>query len=665
MTLSTDLDDGRPWVRRIVSLAILLGVLGGGAYAAYYFGFRDDTPAAAVATTTDATVTKGQLLSSFTTNGTAASTLTTKLTFQASGQVKTISVAVGDKVTAGQELGRLDDRDASRKLESSRSSLVVAQIKLQQLMEPPKAADVASAQQSVSSALGQVASAQAQVASTQANVVKATAGPADADVLNANAAVSSAEIALTTSNNQIDSTWTGLLGAQRNYCVLPAILVDVCYSQDIPLADLKIASLNAELRNPPGSASQGNAIASAVTSLFAANTAYLNAKNAIVTAQNNIDTAKAKRTALYAAISASDLAQLQASVTTAQAGLVTAQAGLVTAQAKLDQVNAGTIATDIALQSESVKQSQISLQQQQDAYDALVLRAPYAGAVGAVAINVGDQVGASTAAITLTNPDGVRIDLTVSETDLSNLKPGQYGVATFDALAGNFYLLKITGVSTTPTVTQGIVTYPVQAQILRGPDLAANAAGLQQVSSVLTTAGGGSARTASANVAGGAGAAGGFQGAAGAGAAAAQGGAQRTPAANRTPGAAAAGRTPGAGGGAGLLAQIANAPLPSPGMTASVTVVLSVTDDALLLPTTAIKRSGRTSVVNLKLPDGTLEQRTVTTGGTDSTNTAILSGLVEGDVVQIGTTAVAPGATASRTAAPAGGRQPTPAGGVR
>ena len=100
-------------------------------------------------------------------------------------------------------------------------------------------------------------------------------------------------------------------------------------------------------------------------------------------------------------------------------------------------------------------------------------------------------------------------------------------------------------------------------------------------------------------------------------------------------------------------------------MTASVTVVLSVTDDALLLPTTAIKRSGRTSVVNLKFPDGTLEQRTVTTGGTDSTNTAILTGLVEGDVVQIGTTTVASAATASRTAAPAGGRQPTPAGGVR
>lgn len=642
MTPSTDFDDGRPWLRRIISLAVLLGVLGGGAYAAYYFGFRDDSPAKAAATTSEATVTRGQIVNSFTTTGTAASTLTTKLTFQASGQVKTIGVVVGDKVTAGQELARLDDRDASRKLESSRSSLAVAQIKLQQLTDPPKAADVAGAQQSVASALGQLASA-------QANLDKATRGPSDIDVLTAESAITTAQNSLASANTQVDTAWNGLIGAQRSYCVLPAILVNPCYGQDIPLSDVTISGLTASLRNPPGSTAQGNAIVSAITSLFSANTSYLNSKNATVTAQNNIETAKAKKQALYDAPATSDLAQLNASVTTAQAGLVTAQA-------KLDQVNAGATGSDIALQSESVKQSQISLQQQQDAYDSLVLRAPYAGTVGAVAINVGDQAGLSTAAVTLTNPEGVRVDLTVSETDLSSIKQGQYGVATFDSLAGNFYLLKITGVSTTPTVTQGIVTYPVQAQILRGPDLAANAAGLQQVAAALTTLGGGITRAAGANAAGGAGQ-GGFQGGAGA-----QGGAQRTPGA-------AAGRTPGAGAqgaaGGGILASIANAPLPSPGMSASVTVVLSVTQDALLLPTAAIKRSGRTSVVSLKLPDGTIEQRTVTTGGTDSTNTAILTGLVEGDVVQIGGTTAS--ATAGRTATPAaaGGRQPTPAGGVR
>lgn len=648
MTLSTDYDDGRPWLRRIISLAVLLGVLGGGAYAAYYFGFRDDSPAKTAATTSEATVTKGQIVSSLTTTGTAASTLTTKLTFQASGQVKTIGVVVGDKVAAGQELARLDDRDASRKLESSRSSLTVAQIKLQQLLDPPKAADVASALQSVASAIGQLTSA-------QANLDKATRGPSDSDALTADAAVTTAQNSLVSANAQVDTSWNALIGAQRSYCLLAGILVDVCYAQDIPLSDVKNAALTAELRNPPGSASQGTAIISGINSLFSANNAYSNAKNGVVTAQNNIETAKAKKQALYDPPTTSDLAQLNASVTTAQAGLVTAQA-------RLDQLNAGATSAEIALQSESVKQSQISLQQQQDAYDSLVLRAPYAGTVGAVAINVGDQVGASTAAVTLANPEGVRVDLTVSETDLSSIKQGQYGVATFDSLAGNFYLLKITGVSSTPTFTQGVVTYPVQAQILRGADLAANAAGLQQVAAAFASLGAGTTRTtgAGAGQQGGTGAApaGGVQGGAGA-----QGGAQRTP------GAAAAGRTPGAGGqggaGAGLLASIANAPLPSPGMTASVTVVLSVTQDALLLPTGAIKRSGRTSVVSIKLPDGTFEQRTVTTGGTDSTNTSVLTGLVEGDVVQIGGTTSGAAAGRTPTAAAAGARQPTPAGGVR
>jgi len=648
MTLSTDYDDGRPWLRRIISFAVVLGVLGGAAYAAYYFGFRDDSPAKTAATISEATVTKGQIVSSLTTTGTAASTLTTKLTFQASGQVKTIGVVVGDKVTAGQELARLDDRDASRKLESSRSSLTVAQIKLQQLLDPPKAADVASAQQSVASAVGQLTSA-------EANLDKATRGPSSSDALAADAAVTTAQNSLGSANAQVDTSWNSLISAQRSYCLLAAILTDVCYAQDIPLSDLKIAALTAELRNPPGSTAQGTAIISGINSLFAANNGYSNAKNGVVTAQNNIETAKAKKQALYDPPTTSDLAQLNASVTTAQAGLVTAHA-------RLDQVNAGATPAEIALQSESVKQSRISLQQQQDAYDSLVLRAPYSGTVGAVAINVGDQVGTSTAAVTLTNPEGVRVDLTVSESDLNSIKQGQYGIATFDSLAGNFYLLKITGVSSTPTVTQGVVTYPVQAQILRGADLAANAAGLQQVAAAFTSLGAGTTRPtgAAAGQQGGTGTvpAGGVQGGAGA-----QGGAQRTP------GAAAAGRTPGAGGpgaaGAGLLASIANAPLPSPGMTASVTVVLSVTQDALLLPTTAIKRSGRTSVVSLKLPDGTFEQRTVTTGGTDTKNTSVLTGLVEGDVVQIGGTTSAATAGRTPTAAAAGARQPTPAGGVR
>ena len=54
-------------------------------------------------------------------------------------------------------------------------------------------------------------------------------------------------------------------------------------------------------------------------------------------------------------------------------------------------------------------------------------------------------------------------------------------IATFEALTGNIYLLKVTSVGTTPTVTQGVVTYPVQAMIMRTADIQKDATALADV----------------------------------------------------------------------------------------------------------------------------------------------------------------------------------------
>lgn len=662
MTVSDDFNEGRSWLRRLGGLLFIALLLGGGVFAVYYYLLRDDSTGAVSAAPQEAAVTKGRLVNSFTTTGIAASTLTTKLTFATSGQVKAVSAGVGDKVIAGQELARLDDRDASRKLESAKSSLAVAQIKLQQLKQPATATDISSANQSM-------ASAESQLATAQANLAKALAGPADTDVIAADAAVLSAQNSLQSAQKSVDSGWTNLLAAQRTYCLNYGIVtVDVCNTDSIPLSDTKIASLNNMISRPPGTTAQANAIVSATTALLAANTSYGNAQGSVTNAAKSLESAKAKRTALDAPLDASTLAQLKASV-------ASAEAGVASAKAKLDTLNAGASASDIALQTESVKQAQISLQQQQDAYDGLVLRAPYDGQVGAIGINVGDQVGTATAAVTLTNPEGIRVDLTVSETDIAKLKAGMYGLATFEALSGNFYLVKITGISTTATTTQGVVTYPVQAQLLRGPDIAANAAAIQQLGGALQSLPA-SARSSTSAAAGNTGnffgggapgpAGGGFAGGPGAGGQFAGQGQGNTGAqAQRTP---RAGVTPGAGrqglGGGQLLQTLANAPLPAAGMTASITVVLGVQEDVLLLPNGAIRRAGGASVVNLLKSDGTTEQRQVTTGNSDAANTIIASGLAEGDKVQLNSGTAATTTAASTAAAPAG-RRATPAGGVR
>ena len=312
---------------------------------------------------------------------------------------------------------------------------------------------------------------------------------------------------------------------------------------------------------------------------------------------------------------------------------------------KYDDLVKGPSATDIALQLVSVQSAQVAVDTAQATLDATVLKAPFAGTITAVGIAVGDNVGSATAAFTITNQDAIRVDLSVQEADYVGLKAGQFGVATFEALTGNTYVVRITFVNPTPTTTQGVVSYQVQAEILRAEQLQ-DPAVQQQVLQALSAAGSG-LRTRTQGAPGGA------------------TGANGAPAAGRTPGAGftpPAGFTPGQGDPAralrpaqagqrpagqrlvapreaqGQLAAILAATPPTPGMNATVVIVKSVQSNLLLVPTSAVKTQGRAKYVVVKKDDGTTEDRTVVTGGADTTNTAITSGLTEGEVVVVGTT---------------------------
>jgi len=234
------------------------------------------------------------------------------------------------------------------------------------------------------------------------------------------------------------------------------------------------------------------------------------------------------------------------------------------------------------------------------------LKAPFAGVVGAVAITPGDLVSPSTVAITLTDPDQIAVQLTVSETDLPGLASGQFGTATFDALAGRTYIVRTTGVSNIPTVTQGVVTYQAQAEILTGDALRARSATLLDL---LRTRGlippQATAADASAYIDG-----------------------------------------------------VAKQPLPAPGMNANVAIVEEIVQDALLVPSSAVRKRGTENVVVLQQADGTQQSVRVVLGVTDGVNTAITSGVKAGDRV------VVSGLAASAAAASGGGGVFGP-GGVR
>jgi multidrug efflux pump subunit AcrA (membrane-fusion protein) len=92
-----------------------------------------------------------------------------------------------------------------------------------------------------------------------------------------------------------------------------------------------------------------------------------------------------------------------------------------------------------------------------------------------------------------------------------------------------------------------------------------------------------------------------------------------------------------------------------PNMAVSATIITSIKDDVLIVPSTAIQTTNGTSSVRV-LKNGQSQQVTVTTGNTSDTETEITSGLNEGDTVITSTISTGTTTTGSTsTASPFGG----------
>ena len=88
-------------------------------------------------------------------------------------------------------------------------------------------------------------------------------------------------------------------------------------------------------------------------------------------------------------------------------------------------------------------------------------------------------------------------------------------------------------------------------------------------------------------------------------------------------------------------------------MTGTASVEITRRDNVLAVPTRAIKRQGRNTVVEVQV-GGATETRTVRTGGTDGTYTEIIDGLAAGDMVVIPTATTTTSPTGTGAEAPAG-----------
>jgi multidrug efflux pump subunit AcrA (membrane-fusion protein) len=147
----------KKWIALAGAVVVAAGAVGGWALA------RPDESSATTPITATATV--GTIRQTVAATGTLAPAQRADLTFQVSGTVTTVPVAVGDKVAKGATVATIDDTDLQTAVDGAQAGVTSAQDQV----------DAASGGSSA-----QVASAQAQLAAAQSSLARAKASLADA-----------------------------------------------------------------------------------------------------------------------------------------------------------------------------------------------------------------------------------------------------------------------------------------------------------------------------------------------------------------------------------------------------------------------------------------------------------------------------------------------------
>jgi HlyD family secretion protein len=400
--------------RALVALVIVTGVLGTTVVYAQ----------AAKVTTTyrTAVVTYGTISQSIGMAGNLAPVSQANLNFASAGTVASSNVQVGQSVAAGTTLAALDQTLLSAQLLQAQATLASAQSKLSQDQAGPTAQSLVSAQNSVASA--QVAANNAQTNLTDTEAINAQA------VAIAQAPVTAAQAPVTADQALVTQDEATLTSDQ--------------------------AAMTAACASPSAACTTATAAVAADQAKLAADQAKLAADQApLAAAQTLLSTATVKA---------------QQSNDQAASSLATAQQQLASAKSSLAALQTGASPQTIEMDDAQIQIDQVNVNTVQHELDGATLTAPIAGIVSQVNIAAGQSVtggGASalsTSAIVIYTPGQYQVSGTVSDSQVNLVAIGQTAEIT-PAGSTQAVLGKITTISPAATVSSGVATFGVTAQL--------------------------------------------------------------------------------------------------------------------------------------------------------------------------------------------------------
>ena len=294
------------------------------------------------------------------------------LSFALGGEIDDLLVAVGDVVSAGDVLARLDSTDLEAGLAAAEAGLAAAEASLAKTKAGPTEEEIDAAESQLSAAYARTSAAAARKEAIYDDVTESQLEDANVQIEQAN--------------------------LQRDQLV--AALDS--------LASANFSGIEPSSYHP---AAQGETLA-----------------YQLELADQNLAAAQATLTDLLdgptpEAIRLAD----------AQIGLANAQAAA--AQARLDLLLARPFAEDIAVAEAEVAQAQASVAAAAARIEQAVLRAPFAGTISSVSVDAHEFVAPGQAIVLLGNLASLRVETTdLNEIDVARLAVGDSATVTFDAL---------------------------------------------------------------------------------------------------------------------------------------------------------------------------------------------------------------------------------------
>jgi len=455
-------------VHKIISGIVIVVVVGGG-----YYWYRSANVAPTITKYVVEDATDGAVVASVSGTGQVQAGTTITVTPKVSEAVTAIPVTVGERVSAGEVLVRLDPTNEQRAREQAQLALEQAQLSAQ---VTDQVATTTLLQQQDAVTTGKQSVLNASTTLTQdyqtgfnnlgsefVNLQTVMTGLQDFMVgndINKEQSDPDAFVSLIPEYLRSGAV-TYVTALQTQYAAATTAyqqtLIDY-HAASAASSPQTLDALFAETNNTANSISatvkDGKDFFSYIVNSYPSSGSVQPLPAVTTTLQNNFST--------YTTTMSSQLSGIQSTITgiaTDRNNIINAENSLTQASETLMETLAGPTQTTLLGQQISVQTAQNNLQTAEQNLAYTSVTAPISGVVSAISATIGETAGSN--AVTIVG-DGQVAQVTLNEIDAAKVALGDPATLTFDALPNLSLAGKVVEIDPVGTVSQGVVSYNVQ-----------------------------------------------------------------------------------------------------------------------------------------------------------------------------------------------------------